>query len=78
MDGYDDKDKFDKLHKTVEPWIFEQVHEMNGSVSAEHGIGSNKAKYLKFSRDNAIVNVMKSIKHTLDPNGIMNPYKVLV
>jgi FAD/FMN-containing dehydrogenase len=48
-----------------------------GSVSAEHGIGLQKPAYLKYSKTPEMINVMKTIKHALDPKGILNPYKVL-
>lgn len=48
-----------------------------GSVSAEHGIGLQKPGYLKYSKSKEMIDVMKTIKNSLDPKGILNPYKVL-
>jgi hypothetical protein len=48
-----------------------------GSVSAEHGIGAMKPKALHYSKTPEMIAVMKAIKKTLDPSGILNPYKVL-
>ena len=48
-----------------------------GSISGEHGVGQQKAKYLDYTHSTQMIGVMKAIKGTLDPNGIMNPYKVL-
>ena len=47
-----------------------------GSISAEHGLGLMKANHLHYSKSAAMIQVMKSIKHAFDANGIMNPYKV--
>lgn len=61
---------------TVEDFLFQKVVEMKGSISAEHGLGFVKAKYLSSSKPKNVVEVMKTIKENFDPNGIMNPYKV--
>jgi len=49
----------------------------NGSVSAEHGIGHAKTSALGYSKDQTSIEWMKKIKKLFDPNGIMNPWKVL-
>ncbi len=49
----------------------------NGSISAEHGIGVMKTHALHYSKDATSIELMKKIKHLFDPNGIMNPGKVL-
>ena len=53
------------------------VREAGGSVSAEHGIGSQKTGVLNYSKTQPMIDYMKKIKSVFDPNGIMNPYKVL-
>ena len=60
----------------VNPDIFEVTKEMNGSVSAEHGIGIIKKNYLKYSRSKEEVELMASVKKIFDPNGIINPGKI--
>lgn len=57
--------------------IYELCHKMNGSVSAEHGVGLLKRDALKFCRSAEEVALMKSVKAVFDPHGIMNPGKVL-
>ena len=47
-----------------------------GKISGEHGIGSVKAKYLKYSIDPFTLKYMKEIKKLFDPKNIMNPQKV--
>ncbi len=63
------------------PRIHRAVHDLvaqyGGSFSAEHGIGRLKRAELAQYKDPVALDVMRSIKKTLDPNGIMNPGKVL-
>ena len=47
-----------------------------GSISAEHGIGLVKKKYLEGTRSAAEIAVMRGIRQVLDPHGILNPGKV--
>lgn len=53
------------------------VMSYDGSISAEHGIGIMKRDGLKAVKDPVAFGLMQQIKQTLDPNGIMNPGKVL-
>ncbi len=48
-----------------------------GSISAEHGIGQLKRDLLPKVKDKTAMEVMRAIKKALDPNGILNPGKVL-
>ncbi|MHA6325173.1 FAD-binding oxidoreductase [Roseivivax sp. CAU 1753] len=57
--------------------IHDLVHELGGSVSAEHGIGRLKVDDLERYQDPAKLAAMRAIKAALDPNGIMNPGAVL-
>lgn len=57
--------------------IHDLVHEMQGSISAEHGIGRLKTGDLERYGDPVKLAVMRKIKDTLDPHGIMNPGAVL-
>ncbi|CAI2363917.1 unnamed protein product [Moneuplotes crassus] len=74
--GYDNLKLFKELQKELEPWVFSLVEDYEGSISAEHGIGSFKAPYFELNKSNKMVSVMKQIKGVLDPNGIMNPHKL--
>jgi len=56
--------------------IYEIVLDLGGSISAEHGIGQLKTKLLKQHKDPVAYDLMKKIKHSLDPNNIMNPGKM--
>ncbi len=53
------------------------VARYGGSFSAEHGIGRLKRELLARCKDPASLAVMRQIKAALDPNGVMNPGKVL-
>jgi FAD/FMN-containing dehydrogenase len=53
------------------------VAKLGGSISAEHGIGVMKRKLLPEVKDPVALEVMRALKRTLDPNGILNPGKVL-
>ncbi|XP_067641620.1 D-2-hydroxyglutarate dehydrogenase, mitochondrial-like isoform X2 [Eurosta solidaginis] len=66
-----------ELYQKLEPFVYEYIHKLKGSVSAEHGIGFLKKNYLKFSKSPQAIQMMKDIKMQLDPKGILNPYKVL-
>lgn len=57
--------------------VHDLVHEMGGSVSAEHGIGRLKVEDLECYGDPAKLWAMRQIKAALDPRGIMNPGAVL-
>lgn len=67
---------YDKeIEKVVEPYIYELVAKHNGSISAEHGLGLMKAPYVSYSQSKSSIDLMKTLKQTIDPNGILNPYK---
>jgi FAD/FMN-containing dehydrogenase len=57
--------------------IHDQVRELGGSFSAEHGIGRHKVEELERYAPPLELELMRTIKRALDPNGIMNPGKVL-
>jgi len=65
------------LTPALEPFVYDWTAARRGSVSAEHGLGKTKAKYIHHSKSAAAVEVMRGLKRLLDPRGILNPYKVL-
>jgi FAD/FMN-containing dehydrogenase len=72
-----DKEKFlDRWHD-VNHVVFEVVLRYGGSISAEHGIGIMKRDLLPTIKDPVAMDMMRAIKRTLDPNGILNPGKVV-
>lgn len=70
--------EFDQeVYQRLEPFVYEYTSMLSGSISSEHGIGFLKTRYLKFSKKSECFDVMKQLKEVMDPNGILNPYKVL-
>lgn len=61
----------------IEPFIYQFIADNNGSISAEHGLGLKKRNYIHYSRSQTAINIMKDMKKLFDPNGILNPCKVL-
>ena len=57
--------------------VYEITAALNGSISAEHGIGAARKADLVRYKDAAALDVMRSIKAALDPNNIMNPRAML-
>ena len=72
-----DKNEFLNKWNDVNKLVFDIVESLNGSFSAEHGIGRLKRKELQTYNPKIEIDLMKSIKSTFDPNNILNPGKVL-
>ena len=64
------------IEQSIEKSFYEITQDLNGSISAEHGIGLHKKPWLHYSRTKAEITLMRSLKKTLDPNNILNPGKV--
>ena len=63
--------------KQVNDIVYGVIRDLGGSVSAEHGIGTEKKDYLSWSRTPEEIALMRTLKRALDPKGILNPGKVL-
>ena len=72
-----DADSFRNQADDIGSAIYDVVKTFEGSISAEHGIGQAKRKILRKYRSETEIDIMKSIKATLDPGNILNPGKVL-
>ena len=57
--------------------VHDLVHELSGSISAEHGIGQLKREELLRCKSPVETEMIRAIKRVLDPHGLMNPGKVL-
>ena len=57
--------------------VFDYVDQFNGSISAEHGIGSLKVEKLEHHKSPVALGVMRAIKQALDPHNLMNPGRVI-
>lgn len=71
------KEEFFAQCATVNQWVFEAVQRHDGSISAEHGVGLVKRDYLTYSRSPEEIALLREIKAAFDPNGVMNPGKML-
>jgi FAD/FMN-containing dehydrogenase len=65
-----------QVRTEVEQIVYEPLGALQGSVSAEHGIGLEKKPYLSWCRTGPEIELMKLMKRTLDPNAILNPGKI--
>lgn len=71
------KEDFVKECRKVDVLVFEAIMKHKGSISAEHGVGLTKKPFLRFTRSQAEIDMMKGIKKVFDPDNIMNPGKVI-
>lgn len=67
----------ESLTDQINDIIYGPLQGLGGSVSAEHGIGVHKKKYLSLCRTAEEIALMQSMKHALDPKNILNRGKVL-
>ncbi|CAM3541939.1 FAD-binding oxidoreductase [Corallococcus sp. ZKHCc1 1396] len=63
--------------KQADHAMFDLVRKHGGSISAEHGIGLLKKDYLDYTRAPGELDLLRSLKRALDPQGILNPGKIL-
>jgi FAD/FMN-containing dehydrogenase len=61
----------------VNALVYESVQRFDGSISAEHGVGSLKVAKLEQHKSPVALEMMRSIKRALDPANLMNPGRVL-
>lgn len=74
--GADDA-RFKAQHEAIMQVIYDSTVSFSGSISAEHGIGQAKRDAARHYKDPLELELMRAIKTTLDPKGLMNPGKVL-
>lgn len=65
------------LIKAINDIVYTPLQALDGSISAEHGIGLHKKKYLHLCRTPAEIQLMQLLKKSLDPKGILNRSKVI-
>jgi glycolate oxidase len=70
----------DEMHRVEAAFaeIFQAAVDLGGTISGEHGIGTEKAPYLELKVGKAGIAAMKAIKDALDPNNILNPGKIFL
>lgn len=69
--------KMNEIQELLEPYVFIRVLERKGSISAEHGLGRMKSKFLPMAKSSEEVATMRALKRIFDPHGILNPGKFL-
>ncbi|MES2909950.1 MAG: FAD-linked oxidase C-terminal domain-containing protein, partial [Pseudomonadota bacterium] len=57
--------------------VYDSVASFEGSISAEHGVGSLKLDKLEHHKSPVAMGMMRAIKNALDPANAMNPNRVL-
>jgi FAD/FMN-containing dehydrogenase len=74
--GAGDNARFIAAEADVNHIVHELVHELGGSISAEHGIGQLKRETLLHYKSPVEIEMMRAVKRALDPQGLMNPGKL--
>jgi len=72
-----DHDQFLSHQDAINLVVHNSVHAHNGSISAEHGLGQLKREENRRYKSEVELAMMRAIKHALDPQGLMNPGKVV-
>jgi len=72
-----DRNIFLAREPAIKRAIHDMVSEFGGSFSAEHGIGRLKVEELEHYAAPVEIDLMRTVKKALDPNGVLNPGKVL-
>ena len=76
-EGADGKAFLREQEDRINTLVFDSVARHGGSISAEHGIGSLKAAKLPHYKSAVAMRMMRAVKGALDPQGLMNPGRVL-
>lgn len=71
------REDYDHVREQIKQTVHDLVHELGGSVAAEHGVGRMKVADVERYADPALLSAMRTLKSALDPHGIMNPGAVL-
>ena len=61
----------------VNRMVYDALDAFGGSISAEHGLGQLKREEIRRHKHPLELELMRSLKRTLDPRGLMNPGKLL-
>ncbi|MBB5518102.1 FAD-binding oxidoreductase [Amphiplicatus metriothermophilus] len=70
-------DALDGLRPQIEERVYDVIARMGGSISAEHGVGRHRRAAIAKRKSAVELDMMRAIKKALDPQGIMNPGKML-
>ena len=75
--GTDSNAEFIARTASVNRIVHDLVHELGGSISAEHGLGQLKREEVLRYKSETEMDMMRAVKQALDPRGLMNPGKLL-
>jgi FAD/FMN-containing dehydrogenase len=75
--GGDASDFLNEWEDRVNSLVYDSVQRFDGSISAEHGIGSLKAEKLEIHKAPVALEMMRAVKRALDPENLMNPQRIL-
>ena len=65
------------FHDVSDECVYGPLADVGGSVSAEHGIGTDKLRWLPHCRTAAEIDLMRRLKRSLDPRNVLNPGRVV-
>jgi FAD/FMN-containing dehydrogenase len=67
--------RYDKeVEKALEPFVYEWVSKYQGSISAEHGLGVAKKPFVRYSKNETMMRLMRDIKRLYDPVSILHAF----
>jgi FAD/FMN-containing dehydrogenase len=72
-----DDANFSELHAQCDEEVYEPLKTRQGAISAEHGIGLEKKRWLRLSRSPPEIELMRVLKRAIDPANILNVGKVI-
>lgn len=75
-DGWESEAFIDYCHE-VSKGVFGLIHQYGGTISAEHGIGLLKQPFMQYNKSSEQLSHLQAIKYQFDPQGIMNPGKLM-
>jgi glycolate oxidase len=71
-----DKEEWERCLPMACKALYQETLAMGGKITAEHGIGLTRKKYLSMDHTERQIGLLKGIKRTFDPKGILNPGKI--
>jgi glycolate oxidase len=71
-----EKEEWDRVLPLASRSLYEKTLASGGKITAEHGIGLTRKKYLSMDYTERQIDLLRGIKKSFDPNGILNPGKI--
>jgi D-lactate dehydrogenase (cytochrome) len=73
----DDAAAFTRVQAGFNDYVVNKAISLGGTCTGEHGVGIGKQKYMVYEHGEVAIGVMRQLKATFDPNGILNPGKIV-